>query len=94
MIEVPLVTSAAEVRRGIVPVAPIDRGIHDILSTVSKADLAKLRKDYSIPTTMTHRKPKAEEVPSRPRHGEIAIHIPAFINGLKVPMAPAIKRLL
>lgn len=61
---------------------------------VSKADRVKLRKDYLITPSMTLRKPEAREVPSKARIKEIAIYIPAFANGLRVPMAPAVKRLL
>lgn len=43
---------------------------------------------------MTLRKPEVEEVPSKPRPGEIVIYIPTFAIGLRVSMAPTVKRFL
>lgn len=61
---------------------------------MSDADLDKLRKEYFVPFSVTFRKPKPGEVPSKPRIGEIVIQTSAFADGLRVLMVTIIKRFL
>ena len=72
--------------------AYITRGINTIKSIVKEANLADLRKAYEIPSNVTLRVPSVRDLPSLPREGEIAITIPAFFCGLRVPFPAFLRR--
>ena len=72
--------------------AYIKKGIDMIKSIVTEAHLADLRKAYEIPLNVTLRVPSAKDLPSLPREGEIAITIPAFFYGLRVPFPAFLRR--
>ena len=72
--------------------AYITRGINTIKSIVTEVNLADLRKTYEIPSNVTLRVPSARDLPSLPHEGEIAITIPAFFCGLRVPFPAFLRR--
>lgn len=56
-----------------------------IQSIGMEANLANLRKAYQFPSNVTLRVLDLDDIPSLPHEGEVAITIPTFYCGLRVP---------
>ncbi|KAF3434557.1 hypothetical protein FNV43_RR21642 [Rhamnella rubrinervis] len=70
-----------------------EEGAIDLIkSSVTISQLIAAWREYNIPLDVTLRVPEEGEVPSQPRTGEIAITIPAFYCGLRVPFPAFIRR--
>ncbi|KAL2525100.1 Uncharacterized protein Adt_10154 [Abeliophyllum distichum] len=66
----------------------------DVPSIMVEEDLAKLREAYRIPADIELILPEPNERACFPRRGCTALHLNAFVSGMRLPLHPMLRRIL
>ncbi|KAL2518919.1 Uncharacterized protein Adt_15166 [Abeliophyllum distichum] len=66
----------------------------DVPSIMAEEDLTKLREEYRIPEDIELILPEPNERACFPRRGYTALHLNAFVSGMRLPLHPMFRRIL
>ncbi|KAL2513124.1 Plus3 domain-containing protein [Abeliophyllum distichum] len=66
----------------------------DVPSIMVEGDLTKLREEYRIPSDIDLILPEPTERACFPRMGCTALHLNAFVSGMRLPLHPMLRRIL
>ncbi|KAL2485105.1 Plus3 domain-containing protein [Abeliophyllum distichum] len=66
----------------------------DVPSIMVEGDLTKLREEYRIPSDIDLILPETTERACFPRMGCTALHLNAFVSGMRLPLHPMFRRIL